>query len=81
MQIGKYRIGRYHAIIKKFYEDGSTDYEVYFASQEDLQYSISAIERCIGKLVGFATDNPRVLINYEVIRGKEAIRRELETEK
>lgn len=27
MKVGKYQIGRFHAIIRKEYEDGSVDYE------------------------------------------------------
>lgn len=81
MQIGKYKIGKYHVIIKKIYEDGSADYETNFVSEKDLQESVFAINRCIGKKVGLATDNPKILANYEVIRGKESIRQELLLEK
>lgn len=78
MRIGKYQIGRYHAIIKKIYEDGSVDYETSFSSESDLLQSVYAIQRCIGKMVGIATDEPKVLIDMVVIRGKEYIIKELQ---
>lgn len=77
MRIGKYRIGKYHAIIKKIYEDGSVDYETSFSSENDLMESVYAIQRCIGKMIGIATDNPKVLIDMDVIRGKNNIIKEL----
>jgi antitoxin component YwqK of YwqJK toxin-antitoxin module len=77
MKVGKYQIGRYHAIIKKTYENGSVDYETSFTDQADLMESVSAIRHCIGKLVGTATDNPQVLVDMAVIRGKENIEKEL----
>lgn len=77
MKVGNYQIGRYHAIIKKTYEDGSIDYETSFTDQADLMESVSAIRHCIGKLVGTATDNPKVLVDMAVIRGKENIEKEL----
>lgn len=77
MKIGAYQIGRYHAIIKKSYEDGSHDYETSFSDQADLMESVYAIKSCIGTLVGTATDNPKVLVDMAVIRGKENIENEL----
>lgn len=77
MKVGTYQIGRYHAIIKKFYEDGTHDYETSFSDQADLMESVYAIKRCIGTLVGIATDNPKVLTNMTIIRGKENIEKEL----
>ena len=77
MRIGKYQIGRYHAIIKKFYEDGSVEYETSFSSENDLMESVYAIQKCVGKLIGIATDNPKVLIDMDVIRGKDNIIKEL----
>lgn len=77
MKIGEYQIGRYHAIIKKTYEDGSVDYETRFSDEADLTESVVAIKECIGHLVGTATDNPRVLTDMVVIRGKEDIIKEL----
>ena len=77
MQIGKYKIGRYHAIIKKIYEDGTVHYETSFSDEMDLFQSVYAIRSCIGKLIGIATDNPRVLVGMEIIRGKENIAKEL----
>lgn len=77
MKVGTYQIGRYHAIIKKFYEDGSHDYETSFSDQADLMESVYAIKSCIGTLVGTATDNPKVLTNMTIIRGKENIENEL----
>lgn len=73
MKVGNYQIGRYPAIIKKNYEDGSFDYETSFTDQADFMESESAIKYCIGKLVGTATDNPKVLVDMAVIRGKENI--------
>lgn len=77
MKIGSYQIGRYHAIIKKFYEDGSHDYETSFSNQADLMESVYAIKRCIGTLVGTATDNPKMLTDITIIKGKENIENEL----
>lgn len=77
MNVGKYKIGRYHAIIKKEYEDGSFDYETNFISHDDLMESVIAMECCKGKLVGIATDNPKVLKDFSVIRGKNEISKEL----
>ncbi len=78
MKIGNYKIGKYHAIIKSFYEDGSHDYETDFTSQADLLESVHAIKSCIGTMVGIATDNPQVLKDMVVIRGIEEIKKELE---
>lgn len=78
MKVNNYQIGRYHAIIKKIYEDDSIDYETSFSSEVDLMKSAIGISQCIGKLVGIATDNPKVLKSYTVIRGKEEIIKELE---
>ena len=78
MKVGKYQIGRYHAIIKKTYENGSIDYETSFSDDEDLAESAMAISQCIGKLVGIATDNPKILKSCSIIRGKENIIKELE---
>lgn len=80
MRIGKYQIGKYHAIIKKIYEDGSVDYETSFSSESDLVESVYAIQKCIGKMVGIATDEPKVLIDMVVIRGKDNIIKELPKE-
>lgn len=80
MKIGNYQIGRYHGIIKKMYEDGSFDYETSFSDAADLMQSVYAIHNYIGKIgkmVGIATDNPRVLVDMTVIRGKENIIKEL----
>lgn len=78
MKVGNYQIGRYRAIIKKEYEDGSADYETSFSDACDLMESIHAIELCIGKKVGVATDNARVLVGYKIIRGANNIKEELE---
>lgn len=78
MKVNKYKIGRYHAIIKKIYEDGSISYETQFSDSVDLSESMYAIRGCIGKVVGIATDNPRVLKDCIVIVGKENIIKELE---
>jgi len=78
LKVGKYQIGKYHAIIKKEYEDGTSDYETKFSDEDDLMKSVIAIERCIGKEVGIATVNPKILKSMFVIRGKENIIKELE---
>lgn len=78
MKIGNYQIGRYHAIIKKVYEDGSVSYETSFSDACDLMESVHAMELCVGKKVGIATDNPKKLVRYSVIRGKNNIMEELE---
>ena len=77
MNVGKYQIGRFYAIIKKIYEDGSIDYETQFSDNADLMESVYAIRQCIGELVGIATDNPKILSAMSVIRGKENIIKEL----
>ena len=77
MKVGNYQIGRYYAIIKKTYEDGSVDYETSFTDYNDLMQSVSAIRHCMGTLVGTATNNPMVLVDMEVVRGKENIEKEL----
>lgn len=77
MQIGKYKIGRYHAIIKEIYEDGSKSYETIFSSKEDLKQSEIALYECIGKTVGIATEHPRILKDIQIITGKDKIVREL----
>ena len=78
MKVGKFQIGRYHAIIRKSYADGSVDYETSFSDHADLMESVYYLRLCIGKMVGIATDTPKVLTGVQVIRGKENIVRELE---
>ena len=86
MKVGAFQIGRYHAIIKKSYADGSADYETSFSDEADLMESVYCIKLCVGKMVGLATDTPKVLAtdtpkvlaDVQVIRGKENIVRELE---
>ena len=51
----------YIAIIRKEYADGSVDYETSFTDIEDFNESYYCILKCIGKEVGIATDNPKVL--------------------
>lgn len=77
MKVGNYQIGRYHAIIKKIYEDGSIDYETSFSDSADLEESVYAIRHCVGQVIGIATDNPKKLVDMAVIRGKEEIIKEL----
>ena len=76
MKVGKFQIGRYHAIIRKSYADGSVDYETSFSDHADLMESVYCLRLCIGKMVGIATDTPKVLTGVQVIRGKENIVRE-----
>lgn len=78
MKVGKYQIGRFHAIIKKIYKDGTIDYETQFSSNADLMGSVCAVRQCVGEIVGIATDSPKVLSAMSVIRGKENIIKELE---
>ena len=80
MKVGAFQIGRYHAIIKKSYADGSADYETSFSDEADLMESVYCIKLCVGKMVGFATDTPKVLTDVQVIRGKENIVRVNEEE-
>ena len=61
MKVGKFQIGRYHAIIRKSYADGSVDYETSFSDHADLMESVYCLRLCIGKMVGLATDTPKVL--------------------
>ena len=58
MKVGAFQIGRYHAIIKKSYADGSADYETSFSDEADLMESVYCIKLCVGKMVGLATDTP-----------------------
>ena len=39
-EVGKFQIGRYHAIIRKSYADGSVDYETSFSDHADLSSQI-----------------------------------------
>lgn len=77
MTVGNYKIGRYHGILRKDYADGSHDYETRFSDEADIYESLRAITSCIGKTVGIATEQPRVLTGVSLIRGKEAIEKEL----
>ena len=75
MQIGKYKLGRYHAIIEKQMEDNTFEYETDFSSQKDLQESVSAIMYCIKNQVvcGMATDNPMKILRMKVYTGIDAV--------
>ena len=44
MKVGAFQIGRYHAIIKKSYADGSADYETSFSDEADLMESVYCIK-------------------------------------
>lgn len=70
MKVGEFQIGRYHAIIRKNYADGSVDYETSFSDQADLMESVYCLRLCIGKMVGLATDTPKVLTGVQVVRGE-----------
>ena len=79
MKVGAFQIGRYHAIIKKSYADGSADYETSFSDEADLMESVYCIKLCVGKMVGLATDTPeKSLPMCRLSGGKENIVRELE---
>ncbi len=58
MKVGKFQIGRYHAIIRKSYADGSVDYETSFSDHADLMESVYCLRLCIGKMVGIAYRYP-----------------------
>lgn len=77
MMVHGYRVGRYSAIIRKRYEDGTVEYETDFSSDVDLIESVNALIACIGQMCGMATDHPAVLKTLEVIQGKERIEMEL----
>lgn len=77
MRVGSYQIGRYHGILRKDYEDGTHDYETRFTDEADIYESLRAVKSCVGKTVGTATEQPRVLTGVSLIRGKEAIEKEL----
>lgn len=62
MKVGKFQIGRYHAIIRKSYADGSVDYETSFSDHADLMESVYCLRLCIGKMVGIATDTRKSLL-------------------
>lgn len=79
MIVHGYKIGRYPAIIRKRYEDGTVEYETDFSSDTDLLESVNALIACIGQMCGIATDHPAVLKTLEVIHGKERIGMELRT--
>lgn len=72
-----YKVGKYPAIIKKFYEDGFVSYETDFISAADLIESVNALIACIGHLCGVATAHPAVLKTIEIIYGKDRIEMEL----
>lgn len=78
MKVGKYQIGRFHAIIRKEYADGSVDYETSFTDIDDFNESYYCILKCIGQEVGIATNDPKVLTYACAIRGKEEIEKELQ---
>jgi len=73
MQIGKYKLGRYHAIIEKKWEDDTYTYETDFISKKDLLESIYAIGYCIRNKIPCGMDNPMKIIDINVYRGKEAV--------
>lgn len=73
MQIGKYKLGRYHGIIEKKWNDNTYSYETDFSSENDLMKSVYAIEQCVGKICGVATDNPKILSDFKVYRGPKAV--------
>ena len=50
MKVGEFQIGRYHAIIRKNYADGSVDYETSFSDQADL--TLSGKKSPTSKVVG-----------------------------
>lgn len=77
MMVHGYKVGRYPAIIRKRYEDGTVNYETDFSSDADLIESVNALIACIGHMCGTATDYPAVLKTLEVIYGKERIEMEL----
>lgn len=77
MIVHGYKIGRYPAIIRKRYEDGTVEYETDFSSDTDLLESVNALIDCIGKVCGIATEHPAVLKTLQVIYGKERIGMEL----
>lgn len=77
MKVGEFQIGRYHAIIRKSYEDGSVDYETSFPTCRFNGKCVLS-EVVYREMVGLATDTPKVLTGVQVIRGKENIVRELE---
>lgn len=77
MEIAGRKIGRLHAIIRKEYADGSADYETEFSGYDDFNESLYCIQKCVGKVVGTATDNPKVLMDVWAIQGKEEIEKEL----
>ena len=75
MKIGKYKLGRLHAIIEKKMENNSFLYETDFTSEKDLQQSINAITHFVnsGEKVGIISGNPMKIISVKVYRGTEAI--------
>ena len=75
MKIGKYKLGRYHAIIEKKMEDGSYQYETDFSSKADLKESVRAIQYLIGtgEKVCVFTKKPMRILGIKIYRGKEAI--------
>lgn len=75
VKVGKYQIGRYHAIIKKEYGDGSVEYETSFSDRKDLVESVHALQYLTGEEIGLL--DPKVLTKVSVIRGREEIIKEL----
>lgn len=50
MMVHGYKVGRYPAIIRKRYEDGTVNYETDFSSDADLIESVNALIACIGHM-------------------------------
>lgn len=77
MLVHGYKVGRYPAIIRKHFEDGTVLYETDFESGADLIESVNALVAGIGHLCGLATDHTAVLKTIEIIYGRDRIENEL----
>ena len=77
MEIGGYKVGQYHAIIRKEFADGSVHYETSFRGAEDLKESFYAIHQCVGGEVWIRHGETKILTKVRIIQGKEAIEQEL----
>lgn len=78
IKIGRYELGRYHAIVKTGYSDGTFSYDTFFRSRKDLKYFISNHRKHLLELV-FINDSdfPVTMTSISVIRGKGNIFAEL----
>lgn len=78
MKIGKYEIGRYHAIVKTGYSDGTFSYSTFFRSRKDLYNFISNHRKSLLDVIFFNdSGSAATMISISIIYGKDKILAEL----